>query len=86
MEEGRPIYRFQKNPEEEIRFSLREYKERYYLDLRLWFQPSTGGEYHPTKKGLTLSVEYLAELKKGLERAEKLSREMALQSTPNSVK
>ena len=44
MEEGRPIYRFQKNPEEEIRFSLREYKERYYLDLRLWFQPSTGGE------------------------------------------
>ena len=64
------IYSFPKNETEEVRFSLREYKERVYLDLRLWFQTKEG-EYLPTKKGLTLSPEFLPELRKGLEKAEK---------------
>lgn len=86
MEEGYLVYSFQKNPEEEIRFSLREYKDRRYLDLRLWFQPSNGGDYRPTKKGLTLSVEHLPELKKGLERAAKAAVEMPLHETSKSIK
>ena len=85
MQEDQIVYRFQKNPEEEIRLSLREYKERLYLDLRLWFQPSSGGELRPTKKGLTFSTDLLPELKKGLERAGRLASEMALQPTRNSV-
>ena len=86
METDRLIHRFQKNPEEEVRLSLREYKDRHYLDLRLWFQPSNGGDYRPTKKGLTLSVEFLPELKKGLDRAGKLATEMALHPASNPVK
>jgi len=64
------IYSFPKNETEEVRLSLREYKERVYLDQRIWFLAKEG-EYHPTKKGFTLSLEYLPELRKGLEKAEK---------------
>jgi|GEM_PF-274553 len=61
------VYSFPKNDTEEVRLTLREYKERVYLDLRVWFLAKEG-EYHPTKKGLSLSVEFLPELRKGLEK------------------
>lgn len=83
MEKPQIIYAFQKNQEEEVRFTLRPYKERQYVDLRIWFQPADGGDYHPTKKGITLSVEYLAELKKGLERVGRAVPEMPLQPSHN---
>ena len=79
MEKVRVIHTFQKNPEEEVRFTLKEYKDRQYLDVRLWFQSSNGGEYYPTKKGITLSLDYLGEFKKGLERAGKEASELARQ-------
>ena len=86
MEEAQIIYKFQRNPEEEIRISLREWKGRYYIDLRLWFEPRSGGEYLPTKKGLTVALDHASELKKGFEIAEKLAQEIALQSTSNPLK
>jgi len=86
MDQDRIIYAFPKNPEEEVRLTLRTYKDRQYLDLRLWFQPSSGGEMHPTKKGLTLGLEFLPEIKRGIERAGKLPLEMPLQEPANSVK
>ena len=86
MEKERVIHSFQKNPEEEVRFTLKEYKDRQYLDLRLWFQTSSGGEYYPTKKGLTLSLDYLGELKKGIERAGKEASELARQERLSPVK
>ena len=85
MQEVHVIHTFHKNPDEEVRLSLKQFKDRRYLDLRLWYQPSSGGEYLPTKKGLTLSVEFLPELKRGIERAGKASAEWALQGTSKSV-
>ncbi len=86
MEKVSVIHTFQTRPEEEVRFTVKEYKDRQYLDLRLWFQSSNDGRYYPTKKGLTLSLDYLGELKKGLERAEKGALELARQGTLNPVK
>ena len=86
MEKVHVIHTFQKNSEEEVRFTLKEYKDRQYLDLRLWFQSSNGGGYYPTKKGLTLSLNYLGELKKGLEQVGKQASELARQETLNPVK
>ena len=85
MKDVQVVHYFPKNAEEEVRFSLREYKDRQYLDLRLWFQPARGGELRPTKKGLTLAVDFLPELKKGLDRAGKAAAELALQTAPKSV-
>jgi hypothetical protein len=86
MQEPIVIYRFQKNPEEEVRFCFKEYKDRQYLDLRLWFQPPSSREFFPTKKGITLGLDYLPELKKGVEKAVKYVSELPLQETSNSVK
>ena len=86
MEEDRVVYTFHKNSTEEIRLSLREYKERRYLDVRLWYQPLEGGEYRPTKKGITLGLEFIPELKRGLERAAKSSSELAGHSTAAPIK
>ena len=60
------VHSFQKNESEEIRISLREYKNRHYLDLRLFFQPQDQREMVPSKKGITVSIEFLPELKRGL--------------------
>ena len=80
------VYSFAKNQDEEIRFTLRRYKQRNYLDIRLWFQTSAAGEFHPAKKGITLGLEHLSELKKGLEIAVRSGGELALQPSPNPVK
>lgn len=86
MEPVRVIYSFQKNAEEEVRFTMKEYKERQYLDIRIWFQAANGSELYPTKKGLTLSLEYLPDLKKGLEHVEKETGEMARHRALTPVK
>lgn len=86
MEQDRVVYRFQRNSEEEVRFTLHEYKDRQYLDLRLWFLPADGGEYKPTRKGLTLPLEFLSELKKGVAKTEQEAPKTALQPASNSVK
>lgn len=86
MEKVRVIHTFQKNPDEEVRFTLKEYKDRRYLDVRLWFQSANGGDYYPTKKGLTLNLDYLGELKKGLECVGKEVSELARHGSLNPVK
>lgn len=64
------VYSFPKSENEEIKFSIREYKGRFFIDLRLWFQGEEGGEWKPTKKGVFLAVEHFGELKKGVARLE----------------
>ena len=80
------VHTIHKGPKEEVRLSLRRYKDRGYLDIRVWFQPPKGGEYHPTTKGITLGLEFIPELKRGLERADRESLEMARHSNLSSVK
>ncbi len=60
------IYQFMRNQDETVFLSLRNYKNRHYLDLRVFFQSKDSPDMRPTKKGLTLGIEYLAELKKGI--------------------
>ena len=67
-QETYPIHSFSKNQDEEIRLSVRKYKGRHFIDLRLWFQSEKGGEYRPSKKGVFFSVEYLPEFKRGVDR------------------
>jgi len=86
MDEGQVVYSFRRNQDEEVRFTVRAYKQRGYLDIRIWFQPSDGGEYRPARKGITLGLEHLLELKKGLEQAGKAAVEMPLHKASNSVK
>ena len=60
------VYQFNRNENESVYVSLREFKNRRYLDLRVFFQPQDDDEMKPTKKGLTIALELLPELKKGI--------------------
>ena len=86
MDNDRVVYAIRKNPKEEVRFTFREYQDRMYLDVRLWFQPGKGGEYHPTTKGIRLSLEFIPELRKALERVGQEASELAGHSNLSSVK
>ena len=55
-----------------FRIILKKYKDRYYIDFRLWFQVGEGTELRPTRKGIALSAELLPEVRKGIEELYKL--------------
>jgi hypothetical protein len=59
------VHSFPKNPLEEVRSSVTYYKGKQYVDLRIYYK-GDDGEYHPSKKGLTISVELFPELEIGL--------------------
>ena len=63
----KPIFVFRKSATEEVRASIRKFKDRTYIDLRVWVEKESGhAEFSPTKKGITLSVYVLPELKKAV--------------------
>ncbi len=62
----------------EIRIAVTEYKERPVLDIRVWYLPKDkppGGEWFPTKKGVTFDLEKLPEMAAALADAERLMRD-----------
>ncbi|MGH2354089.1 MAG: transcriptional coactivator p15/PC4 family protein, partial [Chloroflexota bacterium] len=58
-----------KNSVEVVRVALREYQGRRYLDIRLWYWSEDGPEetLRPSRKGVTLRVEQLPELRDALD-------------------
>jgi hypothetical protein len=69
--ENQLLYRFNRNQNDSVFISFREYKGRKYLDLRIFYQPEDQQEMRPTKKGITIPLELLGELKKALGSCEK---------------
>jgi hypothetical protein len=59
------IATIEKNADEEIRVSLREYKGHPFIDVRVYWKPPEG-EPGPTKKGVTLNPELFPQLKKAM--------------------
>ncbi len=59
------IATIEKNADEEIRVSLREYKGHAFIDIRVYWKPPEG-EPGPTKKGVTLNPELFPGLKKAM--------------------
>ena len=70
------VFRFPRNENEEVQFSIGEYKDKLYFDIRLFFK-GREDEWRPTKKGLTFSTGHFGEFEKGIEALSKtlLTRE-----------
>ncbi|MBU1862849.1 MAG: transcriptional coactivator p15/PC4 family protein [Candidatus Omnitrophica bacterium] len=66
------VYSFQRNENEELRITLREYKGTKYIDMRLFFSCAEDEEMRPTKKGITIPVSSLVELERGLKKVAEL--------------
>ena len=62
MAEDRVVSSFKRNPTEEVRATLKEFRGRRYLDLRIYYQDDAG-EWKPTRKGVSLSTDFMPELK-----------------------
>jgi len=65
------LYQFSRNQDDKVYFTLRKYKDRKYIDLRIFYKPEDADEMRPTKKGITLAIELLPELKRGIVACEK---------------
>ncbi len=59
------IATIEKNPDEEIHISLREYKGHPFVDIRTYWKPPDG-EPGPTRKGVTFNPEFYPEFKKAI--------------------
>ncbi len=67
----KPTFTFRKSSTEEVRASVLTFKDRTYIDLRVWVERESGhAQFSPTTKGLTLSVYVLPELKRAVQALE----------------
>lgn len=66
MGEARIISSFSKNALEEVRAQVINYKGYDLIDLRVWALKKDGEGVVATRKGITISIELLPELKKAV--------------------
>ena len=68
------VYQFSRNDGEQIMFSIRQYKDKRYLDIRMFYQPKPDEQYRPTKKGITIPLELTDEMANGIKRVQAVSK------------
>ncbi len=74
MADDRVVDSFRRTPTEEVRATLRTYRGKRYMDVRIYYLDDAG-EFRPTKKGVNLSVEFLPELTAMIDRLAKAAAE-----------
>lgn len=64
---------FKKNPLEEVRTEITEYRGNRYLNIRIWFDASDNNqpEWRSSQKGITLNVTLYENFKKAVLKAGK---------------
>lgn len=67
-----------KNKSEIVRVELSEFKGKKLINVRVWYL-NEEKEYAPTKKGVALSIDQLAELRNALEKAQEI---LTTENTP----
>lgn len=72
LSKARMIYEFNKNPTELVRITLSEYRGKKYADVRIYYDAGQGAaaDWRPGKKGLSLPVYLLNDLREGAEKAQ----------------
>ena len=76
-EEAKILATIPRNATEQLQVSINSYKDKKYLDLRIYYTTDDGGSWLPTKKGVTISPDNLALLKDAVEEAmEELASEL----------
>lgn len=68
-EEAKILATIPRNATEQLQISINSYKEKKYLDLRIYYTTDDGGTWLPTKKGVTVSPDNLMTLKDAVEQA-----------------
>ena len=69
MAEDKVVASFKRNPTEEVRAGIKEFKGRRYIDLRIYYMDDQG-EWKPTRKGISLATDFMPELKNAVDSIE----------------
>ena len=67
-EDSNLIASFQKNSQEGFRFSVTNFKGHEYADIRIFYEKD--GDFFPSKKGITVSLDTWKEFKECIEKLE----------------
>ena len=70
-DEGKQLAVIPRTETEQLQISLKSYKGREYLDLRIFYTTDGGSSWLPTKKGVTISPDNLETLKEAVDEAMK---------------
>ena len=74
------VFEIPKGKYEKIRITRGEFKDRVYLDIRIFFIEQNSGELKPSKKGITIPLAFLPQLTSALIHCEKANGKMPLQA------
>ena len=69
--DDRLITKMEKNSQEEIRFSMQEYRGTDLVDIRVYYDGG-GRDFIPTKKGISIPLELFGEFMKQLGKVKKV--------------
>ena len=75
MAEDKVVASFKRNPTEEVRAGIKEFKGRRYIDLRIYYMDDQG-EWKPTRKGISLATDFMPELRNAVDNIEKELKSM----------
>ena len=65
------VYQFDRNQNEKVIVSIGNYKDRNYVDFRVFFEDASSGDLKPTKKGITIAENLLPHMKRAIMACEK---------------
>ena len=68
-EEGKHLATIDRSATEQLQISIKTYKGKSYLDLRIFYTTDDGATWLPTKKGVTVSPDHLDVLKDAVDEA-----------------
>lgn len=78
---GDQVAEMEKGWNEKIVFGVSEYKGKTYADIRIYYEDDEG-EWKPTKKGVTVSLDRFWEFKENMQVLENHLREQGLLTEP----
>lgn len=70
MAENQIIDQFNKSKLEEVLTQFTEFNDQKFLDIRIWYREKEGSELKPSKKGITIKLSLLPDLKNSILKAE----------------
>ena len=70
-EEAKILTTIPRNATEQVQISINSYKDKKYLDLRIYYTTDDGATWLPTKKGVTFAPDQLDILSEAIEEAKK---------------
>lgn len=67
-----------RNQREAFRIMISRYQGRISIDVRVWFRTQHGGELRPSRRGVSLRLTEISDIRAGLREAKELAVEQGL--------